>query len=196
LSPPNIFNTWVAAVGDDGYVATVTPAEALAGGKPLLISLIENGTALAEPRLVVDGDVKGGRYVSGVYDLVVGQGVLERPGEHDADLALGRVPLRDFLLHHARRRTDSNVSACFLPVEGRQAGKIPLDERFDRREVEAADKDEREVAGIAETLLVEAQRLIEIHLSDQLRAQRRAQDRQAPPPPGRRTRKPPRTPTR
>ena len=67
-------NTWVAAVGDDGYVATVTPAEALVGGKPLLISLIENGTALAEPRLVVDGDVKGGRYVSGVYDLVVGQG--------------------------------------------------------------------------------------------------------------------------
>lgn len=67
-------NTWVAAVGDDGYVATVTPAEALVGGRPLLISLNENGTALAEPRLVADGDVKGGRYVSGVYDLVVGQG--------------------------------------------------------------------------------------------------------------------------
>jgi hypothetical protein len=67
-------NTWVAAVGDDGYVAAVTPAEALVGGRPLLISLIENGTALAEPRLVADGDVKGGRYVSGVYDLVVGEG--------------------------------------------------------------------------------------------------------------------------
>ena len=67
-------NTWVAAVGDDGYVATVTPAEALVGARPLLISLTENGTALAEPRLVTDGDVKGGRYVSGVYDLVVGQG--------------------------------------------------------------------------------------------------------------------------
>jgi hypothetical protein len=67
-------NTWVAAVGDDGYVATVTPAEALVGARPLLISLAENGTALAEPRLVTDGDVKGGRYVSGVYDLVVGQG--------------------------------------------------------------------------------------------------------------------------
>jgi hypothetical protein len=67
-------NTWVAAVGDDGYVAAVTPAEALVAGEPLLISLIENGTALTEPRLVVDGDVKGGRYVSGIYDLVVGQG--------------------------------------------------------------------------------------------------------------------------
>jgi hypothetical protein len=67
-------NTWVAAVGDDGYVATVTPAEALVGGKPLLVSLTENGTALTGPRLVVDGDIKGGRYVSGVYDLVVGQG--------------------------------------------------------------------------------------------------------------------------
>ena len=51
----------------------MTPAEALVGGKPLLISLIENGTALTEPRLVVDGGIKGGRYVSGVYDLV-GQG--------------------------------------------------------------------------------------------------------------------------
>jgi DMSO/TMAO reductase YedYZ molybdopterin-dependent catalytic subunit len=66
-------DTWVAAVGDDGYVATVTPAEAWVGGRPLLISLNEDGTALAQPRLVTDGDVKGGRYVSGVVDLVVGQ---------------------------------------------------------------------------------------------------------------------------
>jgi hypothetical protein len=66
-------NTWVAAVGSDGYVAAVTPAEALVGGRPLLISLIENGTALTAPRLVAGGDVKGGRYVSGVYDLVVGR---------------------------------------------------------------------------------------------------------------------------
>jgi hypothetical protein len=65
-------STSVAAVGDDGYIAAVTPAEAWVGGKQLLISLNENGAALTEPRLVVDGDVKGGRYVSGVYDLVVG----------------------------------------------------------------------------------------------------------------------------
>jgi hypothetical protein len=67
-------NTWVAAVGSDGYIAAVTPAEAWPGGRPLLISLTEDGTPLAAPRLVTDGDVKGGRYVSGVYDLVVGQG--------------------------------------------------------------------------------------------------------------------------
>jgi hypothetical protein len=64
----------VAAVGSDGYVATVTPAEAWVGGRPLLISLAENGAALAAPRLVTDGDVKGGRYVSGVDDLVIGSG--------------------------------------------------------------------------------------------------------------------------
>lgn len=66
-------NTWVAADGSDGYVATVTPAEALVGNRPLLISLNEDGQPQAQPRLVVDGDVKGGRYVSGVVDLVVGQ---------------------------------------------------------------------------------------------------------------------------
>jgi len=67
-------DTWIAAVGSDGYVATVTPAEAWVGGRPLLISLDEDGTPLAAPRLVTDGDIKGGRYVSGVYDLIVGQG--------------------------------------------------------------------------------------------------------------------------
>ncbi|MGH2883195.1 MAG: hypothetical protein ACRDPA_10950, partial [Solirubrobacteraceae bacterium] len=73
-------NTWVAAVGSDGYVATVTPAEAFVGGRPLQISLNEDGQPLAMPRLVVDGDVKGGRYVSLLVDLVVGQGVPPRPG--------------------------------------------------------------------------------------------------------------------
>ncbi len=65
-------NTWVAGVGDDGYVAVVTPAEQWVGGRSLQISLNEDGAALPEPRLVVDGDVKGGRYVSGLVDLVVG----------------------------------------------------------------------------------------------------------------------------
>ena len=67
-------NTWVAAVGNDNYTATVTPAEQLAGGGPLQLSLNEDGTALAQPRLVADGDVKGGRYVSGVVDIYVGTG--------------------------------------------------------------------------------------------------------------------------
>ena len=53
----------------------MTPAEAIVGGRPLLVSLNEDGQPLAQPRLVVDGDVKGGRYVSELVDLVVGQGV-------------------------------------------------------------------------------------------------------------------------
>lgn len=69
-------NTWVAGVGSDGYVATVTPAEAWVGGRPLLISLVEDGhTFISQgegPRLVADGDVKGGRYDSGLDNLVVG----------------------------------------------------------------------------------------------------------------------------
>jgi hypothetical protein len=69
-------NTWVAAVGSDGYVADVTPAEAPIGGRPLLVSLNEDGQPLSQPRLVVDEDVKGGRYVSGVVDLAIGQGAL------------------------------------------------------------------------------------------------------------------------
>jgi hypothetical protein len=44
------------------------------GGRPLLVSLNEDGQAQAQPRLIVDGDVKGGRYVSGVVDLAVGRG--------------------------------------------------------------------------------------------------------------------------
>ena len=67
-------NTWVAAVGDDNYVATVTPAEQLVGGRPLQLSLEENGVPLAQPRLVADGDVKGGRYVSDIVDIYVGTG--------------------------------------------------------------------------------------------------------------------------
>lgn len=67
-------NTWVAAVGDDNYVATVTPAEQLVGGRPLQLSLAENGAVLAQPRLVTDGDVKGGRYVSDIVDIYVGTG--------------------------------------------------------------------------------------------------------------------------
>ena len=49
-------------------------AEAWPGGRPLLISLTEDAIPLSAPRLVTDGDIKGGRYVSGVFDLVVGQG--------------------------------------------------------------------------------------------------------------------------
>jgi len=67
-------DTWVAAAASDGYVATVTPGEAVFGGRPLLMSLVEDGVDQTQPRLVVDGDVKGGRYVSATTKLVVGHG--------------------------------------------------------------------------------------------------------------------------
>jgi hypothetical protein len=65
---------WVAAVGSDNYVATVTPAEQFVGGRLLQLSLVEDGVTLAQPRLVADGDVKGGRYVSDVVDIYAGIG--------------------------------------------------------------------------------------------------------------------------
>jgi hypothetical protein len=68
------FDTWVAAVGSDNYVATATPAEQFPGGRPLQLSLNEDGVTLAQPRLVADGDLKGGRYVSDIVDLHVGTG--------------------------------------------------------------------------------------------------------------------------
>jgi hypothetical protein len=68
------FNTWVAAVGSDNYVATVTPGEQLVGGRQLQLSLVEDGLTLARPRLVTGGDVHGGRYVSDVVDIYAGTG--------------------------------------------------------------------------------------------------------------------------
>lgn len=61
----------VAAIAGDGYVATVTPAEATAGRRPLLLATVEDGVPLDQPRLVADGDVSGGRYVTGVLALEV-----------------------------------------------------------------------------------------------------------------------------
>lgn len=65
-------NTSVVAVGSDGYGAAVTLGEDYFGGRPLLLSLVEDGTPLAQPRLVVDGDVRGGRYVTDVVVLQAG----------------------------------------------------------------------------------------------------------------------------
>jgi hypothetical protein len=44
------------------------------GNHPALLALNQDGVTLAQPRLVTDGDVKGGRYVSGVVDIYVGTG--------------------------------------------------------------------------------------------------------------------------
>ncbi|QRP51364.1 hypothetical protein [Amycolatopsis sp. FDAARGOS 1241] len=61
----------VVAVGSDGDGAAVTLAEESAGGRPLLLSMAEDGAPLDLPRLVPLGGVKGGRYVSEVTALAV-----------------------------------------------------------------------------------------------------------------------------
>ncbi|MGH2717451.1 MAG: hypothetical protein ACRDJU_02575 [Actinomycetota bacterium] len=76
---PADLDTWVAGVGDDNYVATVTPAEAWVGGRPPLVALVEDGMRVSgtvgdTPRLIADGDVKGGRDDSDLVDLYVGRG--------------------------------------------------------------------------------------------------------------------------
>lgn len=63
----------VLAVGSDGYTAAVAYGDVSAdfGDRGLLLSLVEDGRALERPRLVVPGDVRGGRYVSDLVELRV-----------------------------------------------------------------------------------------------------------------------------
>lgn len=63
---------WVSAVAPDDYAAVVTPNEMTVGGRLLQLALVENGNPLTQPRLMVGGDVRGGRYSSNTYGLVVG----------------------------------------------------------------------------------------------------------------------------
>lgn len=64
----------VTASAADGYAAAVTPGESQVGGRPVILSLAEDGAALTRPRLAPVGDVKGGRYVSDVTTLAVSTG--------------------------------------------------------------------------------------------------------------------------
>ena len=63
----------VLAVAADDYSAVVAYGDVLAdfGNRGLLLSLVEDGQTLERPRLVVPGDVRGGRYVSDVVELRV-----------------------------------------------------------------------------------------------------------------------------
>ena len=82
LPPPSLATTdrkndllafAVLAVGTDGYTAVVSYGEISPdfGNRQLMLALTEDGTTLARPRLVVPGDVKGGRYVSDLVELKV-----------------------------------------------------------------------------------------------------------------------------
>ena len=63
----------VAVTGSDGYTAVVSWGEIDPGfaGRPILLATSEDGRPLDTdgPRLVVPGDVKGGRYVTNVVDV-------------------------------------------------------------------------------------------------------------------------------
>ena len=63
----------VLAIGADGYAALVSYGEISPdfGNRGILLATAEDGGALARPRLVVPGDVKGGRYVSDLVELRV-----------------------------------------------------------------------------------------------------------------------------
>ena len=77
---------------------------------------------------------------------------------------LGSIPF-DLLLDDSAPAAGSDVLPDFLSVDRRQAAQIPLDERLHRRQIEAADKNEREVAGVGKAVLVERHRLVEVHRS-------------------------------
>jgi hypothetical protein len=66
------------AIGSDQYAAIVAVGEIdpFFGDKPVLLAVNEDGKAFAQPRLIVPGDVHGGRYVSGV---VVGEAPTQAP---------------------------------------------------------------------------------------------------------------------
>ena len=90
--------------------------------------------------------------------------VLERPGQHDCDLALRREAFLYRLFDDACRPGDAEVAPGLVRARGRQAGDVRLDERLDGLRREAADEDEREVARVGESRLVERQRRREIPL--------------------------------
>jgi hypothetical protein len=57
------------------------------------VSLNEDGQPLSQPRLIVDGDVKGGRYVSDMVDLAVGKGRSDRRSTPSGvEVTAGRIP--------------------------------------------------------------------------------------------------------
>lgn len=68
---------YASAVGADGYAAVVSFGEIDAGfgGRQALLAYEEDGVDLcsAGPRLVVPGDLRGGRYVSNVVQVEIGR---------------------------------------------------------------------------------------------------------------------------
>ncbi|GAA5157580.1 hypothetical protein GCM10023321_36030 [Pseudonocardia eucalypti] len=66
-------STGVLVIGADGYRALISYGEMAPGlgERAVLLATAEDGRALARPRLVVPGDVKGSRFVTDVVELRV-----------------------------------------------------------------------------------------------------------------------------
>jgi hypothetical protein len=71
----------VAVTGADGYEVVLSYGEIAAsfGDRPALLSLKEDGKVLAAPRLVIPGDVLGGRDVTMVVHVELGAAPSGRP---------------------------------------------------------------------------------------------------------------------
>src|SRR5262249_40140446 len=92
--------------------------------------------------------------------------VFEWSGKHERYFAFWCDALFYSLLDDAGRRRDAKVAPGLVRLCRRQAGKVGFDQRTDLIGREAADEDEREIAGVRETRLVERQRFREIPLID------------------------------
>jgi Pentapeptide repeats (8 copies) len=77
---------WVEASSLDGSAAEITDAELdpSFGNRPAILSLAENGAPLRAPRLVVQRDATGARYVRDVFDITVGRADLQLPSTNAA----------------------------------------------------------------------------------------------------------------
>jgi len=72
---------FVVVTGADGYEAVLSYGEIAPafGDRPALLSVKEDGVVLAAPRLVIPGDVMGGRDVSEVVHVELGSAHSGRP---------------------------------------------------------------------------------------------------------------------
>ena len=71
----------IEAIASDQYAAIVAAGEIdpFFGNKPILLAVTEDDQALAQPRLIVPGDVHGGRYVSDVVGVVLDEAPTQAP---------------------------------------------------------------------------------------------------------------------
>ena len=75
----------------------------------------------------------------------------------------GAMPLFTCLWTTPAGKAHADVLRGLDPAEGRKARQVALHERLHGCEIEAPHEDEGEVAGIGEAVLVERERLVEVH---------------------------------